>query len=92
MDTFQELYNDWRFNLMIDSVKVINFLQNFGCARLEHLQVLFKEPNYNFKNILYSNCVSKKGDIFVHNTKKINEKMLIALDFLCKKLKNEYDT
>ena len=28
--------------------------------------------------------VSKKGDIFVHNTKKIDYKMLIALDILCK--------
>ena len=28
--------------------------------------------------------LSKKGDIFVHNTKKINDKMLIALDILCK--------
>lgn len=28
--------------------------------------------------------VSKKGDVFVHNTRKINDKMLIALDILCK--------
>ena len=28
--------------------------------------------------------VSKKGDVFVHNTKRINEKMLVALDILCK--------
>lgn len=28
--------------------------------------------------------VSKKGDIFVHNTKQIDGQMIIALDILCK--------
>ena len=69
---------------MIDKIKVINFLQDFGCARLEHLQKLFNAENYNFKDILNSNLVSKKNDIFVHNTRKINDAMLIALDILCK--------
>lgn len=69
---------------MIDKLKVINFLQDFGCAKLEHLQKLYNDPNNNFKNILVSNMVSKKGDIFVHNTKRINNKMLVALDILCK--------
>ena len=69
---------------MINDLKVINFLQDFGCARLEHLQKLFCNENNNFKNILSSNMVSKKGDVFVHNTKRINEKMLVALDILCK--------
>ena len=27
---------------------------------------------------------SKKGDVFLHNTRKINDKILIALDILCK--------
>lgn len=69
---------------MIDKIKVINFLQDFGCAKLEHLQKLFNNENDNFKSILSNNLVSKKGDIFVHNTRKINEKMLVALDILCK--------
>ena len=69
---------------MEDKLKVINFLQDFGCAKLEHLQKLFGEKNNNFKSILSSNMISKKGDIFVHNTKSINNKMLIALDILCK--------
>ena len=64
---------------MVDKLKVINFLQDFGCARLNQLQILYKDRNNNFKNILSSNMVSKKGDIFVHNTRKINEKMLILL-------------
>lgn len=69
---------------MVDRLKVINFLQDFGCAKLSHLQKLFGNENDNFKNILYSNVVSKKGDVFVHNTRKINDNMLVALDILCK--------
>ena len=69
---------------MIDKLKVINFLQDFGCAKLKHLQLLFGDEKNNFKNILDSNMVSKKNDIFVHNTKRIDDKILIALDILCK--------
>ena len=71
---------------MLDNkkIKVVNFLQDFGCARINQLQILYDDKNNSFKNILASNMVSKKGDILVHNTKKINEKMLIALDILCK--------
>ena len=69
---------------MIDRLKVINFLQDFGCAKLSHLQQLFEDKNDNFKNILHSNVISKKGDIFVHNTRKIDDNMLVALDILCK--------
>ena len=69
---------------MDNKLKVINFLQDFGCAKLEHLQKLFEEKNNNFKNILNSNMISKKGNVFVHNTKSIDDKMLIALDILCK--------
>ena len=69
---------------MIDRIKVLNFLQDFGCAKLEQLQTLFEDEDYNFSNLLYDNMVSKKGDIFIHTTKRINERMLIALDILCK--------
>lgn len=69
---------------MIDKLKVTNFLQDFGCAKLSHLQILFNSPADNFKSILNGNIVSKKEDIFVHNTKKINENMLVALEILCK--------
>ena len=78
---------------MVDKIKIINFLQDFGCARLDQLQILYCEKENNFKNILQGNMVSRKGDIFVHNTRKINDKMLIALDILCKykyKLVNFY--
>lgn len=69
---------------MIDKLKVINFLQDFGCARLNQLQILFDSKNNSFREILNNSMVSKKGDIFVHNTRKINDNMLIALDILCK--------
>lgn len=69
---------------MVDKLKVINFLQDFGCAKLRHLQKLFGDERGTFKNILNGNMVSKKGDIFVHNTRKINDNMLVALDILCK--------
>lgn len=69
---------------MVDKIKVINFLQDFGCAKLEHLQILYNESKNNFKNVLDGNLVSKKGDVFVHNTKRIDERILIALDILCK--------
>jgi hypothetical protein len=71
----------------------MNFLQDFGCSRLNQLQILFNDKNNNFKNVLDGNMISKKGDIFVHNTKRINDKMLIALDILCKykpRLSNYY--
>lgn len=69
---------------MIDKTKVINFLQDFGCAKLEHLQILYNDNKNNFKHILSGNNISKKSDVFVHNTRKIDNKTLIALDILCK--------
>lgn len=69
---------------MIDKIKIMNFIQDFGCARLSQLQILFNDKNNNFKNVLDSAMVSKKGDIFVHNTRKIDDKILVALDILCK--------
>ena len=69
---------------MIDNQKVINFIQDFACAKLEQLQTIFNDDKNNFKSILNSNMVSKKGNVFVHNTKQIDEQMLIALDILCK--------
>ena len=65
-------------------IKGLNFIQDFGCARLDQLQKLFGTKNINYKSILNSNMVSKKNDIYVHNTKTIDNNMLIALDILCK--------
>lgn len=41
----------WRID-MIDKLKVMNFLQDFGCARLEHLKIIFEDKNNSFKSIL----------------------------------------
>ena len=69
---------------------VLNFIQDFGCAKLEHLQVIFDDRKNNFKFLLSTGMVSKKEDIFIHKTKRMDQKMLIALDILCK-YKNRYD-
>ena len=74
-----------------DKIKVINFIQDFGCCTLKQLQILFSNSNENFKDILSSNVISKKGDIYIHNNSKFDKKMLSALDVLCKykkRLKN----
>lgn len=68
----------------MDRLKVINFLQDFGCATLEQLQILFDDKKNNFKNILTENVISKKDNVFVHNRSKIDNKMLAAIDVLCK--------
>ena len=36
---------------MVDKIKVLNFLQDFGCSRLDQLQTLFSDTNDNFKNV-----------------------------------------
>lgn len=71
---------------MIDNkkVKIINFIEDFGCCSLKQLQILFNRPNDNFKSILQGNFVNKKGDIFVHKKATIDMKMIYALDVLCR--------
>ena len=63
--------------------KIINFLQDFGCSTQEQLCKLFGN-NIDFKYILGTGNVSKKGQIFVHSLKTIDNKMIAALDVLCK--------
>ena len=67
-----------------EKIKIINFIQDFGCCTLKHLQILFNRSNDNFKDILQSNFVSKKDGIFVYNKASIDMKMIYALDILCK--------
>ena len=47
-------------------------MQDFGCAKIEHLQILFNDKNNNFKNILDSNMISKKGDTMIFRIWKGN--------------------
>lgn len=64
--------------------RILNFLQDFGCCTEEHLRKLFDCTNSDLKDIISSNTVSKKRNIYVHNTRGIDNKMLIALDVLMK--------
>ena len=50
---------------MNDELKIINFIQDFGCATLKQLQILFNRPHDNFKNILSSNIISQKEVIYL---------------------------
>lgn len=63
--------------------KIINFLQDFGCSSQEQLNILFGN-NIDFKYILGTGNVSKKGNIYIHNLKSFDNKMIFALDVLCK--------
>ena len=62
--------------------KIINFLQDFSCATQEQLINLFGK-NIDFGYILGTENISKKGNIYVHNLKTIDKKMIAALDVLC---------
>lgn len=63
--------------------KIINFLQDFGCCTQEQLLKLMGK-NIDFNYILSTGTISKKGNIFVHNLKNIDKKMIAALDVLSK--------
>lgn len=63
--------------------KIINFLQDFGCSSQEQLNILFGN-NIDFKYILGTGNVSKKGNTYIHNLKVFDKKMIAALDVLCK--------
>lgn len=69
---------------MVNYLDAMNFIQDFGCARLKDLQILYDAKDDNFNKLLEGNMITKKGDIFVHNTAKINEDMLKAISLLCK--------
>ena len=62
--------------------KIINFLQDFGCSTKEQLIKIFGN-NIDFKYILETGNVSRKGEIYVHNLKSIDKKMISALEVLC---------
>ena len=69
---------------MENDLKIINFLQDFGCATIDQLKILTGKADYYFRNIINSDVVSKKGNILVHNTRKIDKKMIAALNVLCR--------
>ena len=65
-------------------IKILNFIQEFGCAYQEQIEKIFDCNKSMLKNILHSNLVNKKGNIFVHKQKNIDEKILASIDVLCK--------
>lgn len=67
-----------------EKIKIINFIQDFGCCTLKQLQILFNISNNNFKSIFPSKFISKKGDILVYNNATIDMKMIYALNVLCR--------
>jgi hypothetical protein len=67
-----------------EKIKIINFIQDFGCCTLKQLQILFNIYDNNFKSIFPSKFISKKGDILVYNNATIDMKMIYALNVLCR--------
>lgn len=70
---------------MIDDkqLEIINFLQDYGCAKIRQLQIIFDAPNDNFNKLLRTRFISRKEDIFVHNNSKIDEDIIAALEIFC---------
>ena len=69
---------DKKYNLQ----RVLNFLQDFGCASDLQLEKLFGCTKSDLKDILNTSAISKKRDIYVHNKRAIDNKMIAALDVL----------
>ena len=34
-----------------EEIEVLNFIQDFGCARIDQLKNLFSDKNINYKNV-----------------------------------------
>lgn len=67
-----------------DEIKIINFIEDFGCCKISHLETLFKINKITLKNILREHYINKKNDIIVFKNREVDKKMLAALDVLCK--------
>lgn len=72
-------------------IKAINFIEEFGCAKIKHLEVLFDIDKAILKNILRNHFINKKDDVIVLRNKRIDKKIIAALDVLCE-YKGRYKT
>lgn len=63
--------------------KIINFIQDFECASLKQLQILFDKHKSNFKELLKTGYVNKTGNVFVYKNKTVNMDMIQLLNVLC---------
>ena len=71
-------------NLDNKEIKIINFIEDFGCVRISQLEKLFNIDKRTLKSILKYHFINKKDDIIVFKNKTINKKMIAALEVLCK--------
>lgn len=69
--------------------KIINFIEEFGCSTEEQLKKIFDCDKIMIKNITHNHFINKKGNVIVHKQKKLDKKILAALDVLCE-YKNRY--
>lgn len=63
--------------------KIINFIEDFGCITERQLYILFECDKSTLKNILHHHFINKKDDVFVFKQKRIDKKILAAIDVLC---------
>lgn len=71
--------------------KIINFIEEFGCAKIKHLETLFEIDKTTLKNILRNHFINRKDDVIVIRNKRIDKKIIAALDVLCE-YKGRYKT
>lgn len=71
--------------------KIINFIEEFGCAKVKHLEILFEIDKPTLKNILRNHFINRKDDVIVIRNKRIDKKIIAALDVLCE-YKGRYKT
>ena len=71
-------------NLDNKEIKIINFIEDFGCVKVSQLETLFDLDRITLKNILKYHFINKKGDNIIFKNRTIDKKMLAALDVLCR--------
>ena len=64
---------------MNDELKIINFIQDFGCATLKQLQILFNKPHDNFKNILSKNIISTTFSVCLISLKRFTRQATLKV-------------
>ncbi len=71
-------------NLDNKGIKIINFIEDFGCVKVSQLETLFDLDRITLKNILKNHFINKKGDTIIFKNRSIDKKMISALDVLCR--------
>ena len=71
-------------NLDNKEIKIINFIEDFGCVKVSQLETLFDLDKITLKNILKYHFINKKEDTIIFKNRSIDKKMIAALDVLCR--------